>query len=200
MKTRSCQGHVLVVSLVLLLAITTIGIASIGDVTINERVATNYRDSNLSFQAAEAALREGEIRAETLAVTHLWTNFINTCTGNDCFTPVCNNGLCFSGNYTSANSCTTVPPATPIWEIPSTWSSNGVAATVATNFPNLVESPKYIIEFMCFVPVDPDTNPNPTSNYPGVDWSYMYRVTGYSLGEGGSSTIAVQSTYKVDPI
>jgi len=54
------QGAALVVSLVLLLVVTVLGVASMRTTTLQERMAGNLRDSNLAFQAAEAALREGE--------------------------------------------------------------------------------------------------------------------------------------------
>src|SRR5690606_2392355 len=54
------RGAALVVSLVLLLVVTILGVTSMRTTTLQERMAGNMRDSNLAFQAAEAALREGE--------------------------------------------------------------------------------------------------------------------------------------------
>ena len=193
------NGNVLVVTLVLLLVFTMLGLASIGDVSLNERIATNYRDKNVSFQAAEAALKEGEEKAFELAAIHQWENFQSSCTGDDCFTSTCNKGLCFNGSFDSSGDCITQSLSIELWEDPSTWTATDVAAVSTQSFSLLSEPPKYIIEFMCFIPADPDNNPNPTTSYPGVDWSYMYRITAYSVGEAGSSKVAVQSTFKVDP-
>ena len=193
------NGNVLVVTLVLLLVFTILGLASIGDVSLNERIATNYRDKNVSFQAAEAALREGEEKAFELAGDHQWESFQSSCSGDDCFTSICNKGLCFNGTFDSASDCTAQPPSIGLWEDASTWTASDVAAVSTQSFPLLSDNPRYIIEFMCFVPADPENNPNPVTSYPGVDWSYMYRITAYSVGETGSSKVAVQSTFKVDP-
>lgn len=193
------NGNVLVVTLILLLVFTMLGLSSIGDVSLNDRIATNHRDKNVSFQAAEAALSEGEEKAFELAGVHQWENFQSSCSGDKCFTSTCNKGLCFNGSFSSASDCSSEPPSVGLWEDPSTWTATDVAAVSTQSFPLLSESPRYIIEFMCFVPADPDNNPNPTTSYPGVDWSYMYRITAYSLGEAGSSKVAVQSTFKVDP-
>lgn len=54
------RGSALIISLVFLLLLTMIGITSIQDSTLQERMAGNERDRNLAFQAAEASLREGE--------------------------------------------------------------------------------------------------------------------------------------------
>lgn len=54
------RGVVLIISLIILLLMTIIGISSIKMTTLEERMAGNLRDQNLSFQSAEAALVEGE--------------------------------------------------------------------------------------------------------------------------------------------
>lgn len=60
MRKQFEAGSALIISLVFLLILTMIGIASIQDSTLQERMAGNERDRNLAFQAAEAALRVGE--------------------------------------------------------------------------------------------------------------------------------------------
>lgn len=54
------RGVVLFISLVLLLVLTLIGLAATRSTTQGERQAANRRDRDLAFQAAEAALRDGE--------------------------------------------------------------------------------------------------------------------------------------------
>ena len=198
MKSYRQKGNVLVVTLILLLVFTVLGVASIGDVSLNQRISANYRDKNISFQAAEAVLKEAEEVAVDLGAVHAWENFDANCNGDDCFTPTCNGGLCFNGTYPLANDCASNPPSTPLWMDPDTWDSAGAAAESTLDF-KLSDTPKYIIEFMCFIPSDPVNTPNPTSNYPGAEWSFMYRITAYSKGEGSGSISLVQSTFKVDP-
>jgi len=55
------RGAVLAVSLIMLLLLTILGITAIQTTTMQERMAGNSRDLNMAFQAAEAALRKGEI-------------------------------------------------------------------------------------------------------------------------------------------
>lgn len=61
---RSQQGVVLVVSLIFLLLLSLLGLASIQSATLQERMAGNQRDHDMAFQAAEAALRWAESQAK----------------------------------------------------------------------------------------------------------------------------------------
>jgi type IV pilus assembly protein PilX len=57
---RHQQGVALIISLLVLLIMTVIGVSAMQTTTLEERMAGNLRNSNLSFQAAESALRAGE--------------------------------------------------------------------------------------------------------------------------------------------
>lgn len=54
------RGAALIVVLILLLIMTLLGLASLRGTLMEERMSANLYDRSLSFQAAEAALREGE--------------------------------------------------------------------------------------------------------------------------------------------
>jgi len=54
------HGAVLIVSMLLLLVMTLIGITGMRNTTLEEKMAGNTRDSHLAFNAAEAGLRESE--------------------------------------------------------------------------------------------------------------------------------------------
>jgi type IV pilus assembly protein PilX len=62
------SGAVLIVSLLMLVLLTLIGLTAIQAGTVNERIAGNARSLDLAFQAAEAALREAEDRLDNPAV------------------------------------------------------------------------------------------------------------------------------------
>ena len=53
-------GSALIIALVFLLLVTMIGVTAMQSTTMQERMAGNLRDGYLAFEAAEAALREGE--------------------------------------------------------------------------------------------------------------------------------------------
>lgn len=64
------QGSVLLVCLVMLLALTFIGLGSMTNSTMQERIVGGARDQNVAFQAAEAALRAGEEVAVGMVASH----------------------------------------------------------------------------------------------------------------------------------
>uniref|UniRef100_UPI003F69CA5B pilus assembly PilX family protein n=1 Tax=Methylophaga sp. TaxID=2024840 RepID=UPI003F69CA5B len=54
------QGVALIISMVLLVLITIIGLSSMRSGTMQQKMATNERDSELAFQATEIVLRDAE--------------------------------------------------------------------------------------------------------------------------------------------
>lgn len=58
--THKQQGAALIVALVMLLVVTLVTLNSLQSGVSQERMAANLRDHQLAFQAAEAALRQGE--------------------------------------------------------------------------------------------------------------------------------------------
>ena len=69
------HGTALVMTLVILLLLTMLGITAINTSTLEERMAGNTKDQNLSFQAAETALRAAETWvASTTTAAALNTN------------------------------------------------------------------------------------------------------------------------------
>ncbi len=55
------KGVVLVVALMFMLVMSIVGVTAMQSTIMQERMAGNVRDRNLAFQAAEAALRAGEL-------------------------------------------------------------------------------------------------------------------------------------------
>lgn len=135
---RQQTGVALIVCLVLLVVITLLGVASLRGVILEERMAANQYDRGIAFQAAEAALREGEAVAQSTTPTP---------TGTECNA----DGVCPTPD----------PAATPRWEDES--FDDWKAAT--TSLGSLAgDSPEYIIEFLgADFPCDiskPDENQN----------------------------------------
>src|SRR5690606_11716476 len=81
------RGVALIVVLILLLIMTLLGLASLRGTLLEERMTANMFDRSLGFQAAEAALRQGEVVAAGLAALPTGT----TCTNGVCPPPT--NGL-----------------------------------------------------------------------------------------------------------
>jgi type IV pilus assembly protein PilX len=64
------RGAVLITALVILFILTLLGVAGMQSTVLEERMAGNYRDRQVAFEAAEAALRAGEARMNTSASFH----------------------------------------------------------------------------------------------------------------------------------
>jgi type IV pilus assembly protein PilX len=62
------KGAALIISMIFLLVLTIIGLAGMDVTGLEEKMAGNMRDRNIAFQAAEAALRDGENYLQTQAI------------------------------------------------------------------------------------------------------------------------------------
>lgn len=71
---RAQRGAVLVVSLLILLVLTIIGVSGMQSSTLEEKMASNSRDRNVAFQSSEAALRDAEEYIEDLVTVGGFTN------------------------------------------------------------------------------------------------------------------------------
>ncbi|HFD80825.1 MAG TPA: hypothetical protein ENK05_10625 [Gammaproteobacteria bacterium] len=165
---RQQRGAVLFISLIMLLAMTLIGITGMQATTMEEKMAGNLRDINLSFQATEAALREGEslLQAATLPD--------------------------FDGSNVGLYQPAQVG-SPPLWEVPSTWAS-GSAIAYGGSLDGIPAGnrPLYIIEELAALP-----NPGGSlaSDNP-LPETHIYRITARGMGGNDRSVTILQSTYK----
>ncbi|MBT8112908.1 MAG: hypothetical protein KJO47_04430, partial [Gammaproteobacteria bacterium] len=60
LKIKQQQGAVLAVSLIMLLLLTMLGITGMQTTSLEEKMAGNTNNLNLSFESSETALRVGE--------------------------------------------------------------------------------------------------------------------------------------------
>lgn len=67
-RARRQSGAALLITLILLLVLTLLGVSSMQSTTMQERMSGNTRDREVAFQAAEAALRAAESWLEAQAV------------------------------------------------------------------------------------------------------------------------------------
>jgi len=196
-------GSVLIVSLILLLLLTLVGVAGMNMTSLEERMSGNFKDQEMAFQAAEAALVEAEnfIENTNLGLEFFYTDSSGTptCSGTDCFNNTCtgggSGGLCFTGVFTVSsepvNSCEL--DDTKPWESMSRWAL-GTQVVEAQAITDVSAQARYIIEFRCFtVRDDENSAPDPTQL---VQWALQFRITALANGGTGDSRVMLQSTYK----
>ena len=180
--SRRQSGVALVVSLILLLVMTLIGLAASRSTMLQERMSANTYDRSLAFQRTEAALRAAEA-----AITANWQ--IATLSGLDC-TP------------TSGNLCDVVP-ANAFTGTNANWVNVGSAYDVNDSLTTGV--PQYQIQWLGTGQADNSygTGENANSTNYGSnsapDSVAYYRVTARSSDPtalAGRAIVVLQTTVR----
>jgi len=188
------KGSIIIISLIMMILLTIVGLTGIRISNLEERMSGNFRDHEIAFQAAEAALSQAEAFVEN--TTFSTTDFQSGCTGTQCFTADCTNGLCFDvANFPSsgpaASSCTN--GSDKPWQNWNNWADSSKIRT-ATSLNGTKTNAKYMIEFRCFVVKD-DTESNPSTSV-FAQWAYSFRITALATGGTDDSQVMLQTTYK----
>ena len=169
------RGAVLIVSLLLLLVMTLLGLGASQSTRLQERMAGNQRDLELALQGSEAALRasEYELRPNMNVSERM------------CQTPSIN-CVTFASLRTDVNGVTLDLGK----QIDQWWTTNAQRYQQATSLNSLAQPPEYVNEYYGEV-----------RDSLGVGSSYVnvvrdfYRSTGRSRGMTNSAQAVVQSTY-----
>lgn len=164
------RGATLIVVLILLLVMTLLALASMRGTLLEERMSANQRDRSLSFQAVEAALREGEAIAAQKQI----------------YAAGCANGRCGIPD----------PQAAPVWTSEDVWAAAPVAQT---QLGDQTAQPKYIIELLAtnVPPKGTCTTTGDVSLTSGCTGTeYRYRITARSQANDRAEVL-LQSTYAV---
>lgn len=173
---RLQRGVSLVVVLILLLIMTLLGLAVLRSTLLEERMSANLLDRNLSFQSAEAALREGEALAAG-RTTAQHTAIAAAAAGG-----ACANGVCPQ------------PSASAV----ERWKDAGFGGwrAATTNIGTVASAPQFFIEYMGTSESWLECNLDP--RYTGNDLCLrpVYRITARSEAAGRASVI-VQSNFIV---
>lgn len=169
------RGVALIISLVLLLVMTILGLAGVRSISSEERMVAQTYDRNVAFQAAESTLRSAETLIEL---------------GQ--FEPVAGTGCVSNGTgaYMVTVCGAPVATATPRW-LDSTFTSWTPAAAVGTG--SFAITPDYFIEYLgntypCGF--DPVNSPNDCKRY---------RITVRAKPGGGRAAVTLQSVYATSP-
>jgi type IV pilus assembly protein PilX len=175
------KGVVLVMALVFLLLLTMIGITALSTTSLEEKMASNTKERNTSFQAAESSL----IVAEAWIFAQI----------NKPIFPDNAKGLYLP------NTCAS-PTTKPVWDCPAlNWSSttnlvvypSTPTATVSGGLTKVGTQPKYIIEDLGETP-ETGGSVVVSSTYKGKG-NTVLRVTSRGTGSADAAQAMVQSVY-----
>lgn len=168
---RKQAGVALIVSMLLLVVITLLGITGMRNTTLEEKMAGNVRDTQMAFNAAEAALRNSEslLQVATLPA------FVNSDTNGD-------GVVDGTGGY--------YQPKTSLWKIIDWDPANNevLASTVA--IPDLAAQPSLYIEEM------PATSMGGSLEAGAALNVGTYRITVRAVGGSATSEVILQETFR----
>lgn len=187
------RGFVLVTAVIFLLVLTILSLSSMSTTILEEKMTGSYRDRQLAFEAAEAALRDGELDVfSNLRVSGV-TSFVPGCGDNASSTP--------SSPDANAGLCTVETDGSPVWldfETDSTrrtgWVSGDDEAhsvkygrmTAATDLSDVAKQPRYIVEVIRLPSQQRKLNAPQT-------YKYAYRITAVGFGRRASTRVVLQS-------
>jgi len=170
------QGAVLITALLLLLVLTILGTSSIQNTVLQERMAGNMHQRNLAFQAAEAALREGE---DWLTDLHFFPTAKSSGLSTDDVWALDQPGGDIDDDYHFWWTFTD-----------DDWWFEDSNTREAPNFEGQVaEDPRYVIEYRFF---RPDSLVEGFGKKDGKDY---HRITARGVGQSATARSTLQSQF-----
>lgn len=193
------NGATLVVSLVILVVVTVLGLASMRSSNLELKMSASARDRSVAFQNAESALRKLESDLKAPGTAKRNSQLVSSCSGEGCFEESCSSGLCFSGEYNigmKESQCQVAKQDKEIqqmWKEPALWNNSQKVLIPNSAGGTNTNKVQYLIEFLCFVP-DPNTQAGSgTGDEPMLP---LYRITVRAEGEAKRSSVVLQSVYR----
>lgn len=164
------RGAVLIVGLMLLLVLTLLGVTAMHNALLEQKMAGNVQDASAAWQAAEAALRDGELFLQQPEVPE----FDGT-----------------GGLYPPPGS----PPDPPRWTTVD-WQSDR-AVRIYRGFEDAPGSLSRVTARYFIEQLPPAIGPGESlSADTPREAAGLYRITARGTGAGGGAAVILQSTYK----
>jgi type IV pilus assembly protein PilX len=189
------KGALLILTLLILLVVSVLGMASIDSTGLEMKMSSNSRAQQQAFEAAEYTL--SWVENDIVANGYFSVASIKNETGCDdvCFSDACTNGYCFSGYFgtnpaTEHADCRVFDDDGPEpYESAALWA-DGSGKHRTLDIPNVDITAKYIIEFWCYTALDQAAEKDQFNYTP------MYRITAFTVGEGGKARAMLRSTIR----
>jgi type IV pilus assembly protein PilX len=175
--SKSQHGFAMTTAIIFLFALLLLGIASIKNNVMQERMVGNSKDENIAFQAAEACLRDAE--------TDVSLNLL----ANSPFVSACTNGLCLPASLQGQS--------TPVWNSVN-WSDASVTRlygqyTGATALTGVAAQPVYIVERLSSV--NASAGESIGMGIQPIAIGQAYRITVLATGARLETKVMLQSMY-----
>ncbi|WP_455374913.1 pilus assembly PilX family protein [Kaarinaea lacus] len=165
------QGSVLIISLVIMVVLTILGVSGMKTSLLEEKMAGNLKDTQLAFQAAEATLKQAEQYIEQNVVSI--SSFDND--GSD-------------GLYDKS----TERP----WESISWSNSDSIEYSDFDSNYSITSPPRFIVQHLVSQTNNIDElNLDNYGQGTGAGRVEMFLITARATGSSGKSVVTLQSTY-----
>lgn len=170
-KKLSCphrqRGAVLAVTLIILLVVTLLTVGNMQGSLLQEKMAGNTNDRNVAFQAAESALREGEVFLENIVSL---------------------------GDFDGAAGLFGRTDAEPVFYQSGTWSNSANHVVAATDL-GTYEPPRYFIKNMTTVTgAEGALNMSGYGDNKGSGDVTIFRITARATGTSADSAEVILRT------
>lgn len=203
MKRPSSQtGFALIAALIFMVILSLIGVGLSNSTSSEEKMARNFRDRDLAFAAAEAALRDAELHLSgAWQLPYVPVNI-------NAFSSTCTNGLCdafdlgtvqswqpidkqdfYASGYSSSYCSTGYSAPTP-FSPPTTTKDGPVRIGVFTGSPQikgLTTQPCYAIEVL----------PTKLGSLTASPPNRLFRITAEAKGRLSNTKVVLQEMYVV---
>lgn len=166
------RGVSLLVVLLLLLIMTVIGLAAMRSSILQQRMTSNLVDRNVAFQAAETALRQGEVLAQGFNVDNV--------PGSGCSA-----GMCSRPTGTDADRWTDS-------------NFDGWTNVSTGEVSSLAQPPQFFVEYLGMAPTWTGCDLIDEVNRSPLCMAPRYRITSRSRSDDGSrAEVLLQTNYLV---
>lgn len=167
------SGSALLISLVILVIMTILGISAMSNTVLEAKMANNIEQRQIAFQAAEKALRD----AEAWLTTNINTEFDIAANFSD------SGALYHSRDYGSLSHLKDRSNWTPVTSVESLGLNNVLG-----------NNPRYIIEYLGKVQrANPE--PNGARSYQNFDFRFgAFKITAMGYGADAAATYMLTST------
>jgi type IV pilus assembly protein PilX len=163
---RLQYGATLAITLILLFLVTLLGVSAMQVTHMQEKMSSNLQDKELSFNAAETGLAAGEV-------------WILGQTRQPSVQATCSSFPCVQETFQNLNFTT----QTSSW-----WQQN--AAAYSSPLDNIATSPRYVVEFLQFIPDSPVVGSSSAKS----TGTFYYQITSRGTGTSNNSVSIIQST------
>ena len=171
------KGSVLILSLIILVILTILGVSSMNSSSLQEKMSGNFRDREVAFQAAEMALAYAE-------------NYVNSTVNSANLGNA--NGLYEQGNGPTSRNAFTGNGGTI-----SDWWTGTDSINLPTNISEVRTAPRFTIEAREEVGSNDGTDINITSygESTGGGLITSFRVTARGTGLSDNTIVILQTNY-----